>query len=358
MLSLTAEQRDELLTIYRKDPDPELRFRAHIILLLADGHPWDTIEAMLFCSSRTVDRWLKRFQAEGVAGLTGRKRGRPFRLGLGWVAVLVAWVTTKTPGDFGFLRSRWSCAVLALLAPRAGGGGGQPRDRPPPAPPGGPGLPAAPADPPAERGAEAGQAGRAAGAPGRAARRRDGGLAGRGRGPHQPQDRPDVDAQGKQATVQTPGTNKKRHLAGSIHWRTGQVFVTEAGPQAGARQRPVHQAPGRPPAAAAAVQEGPRDLRQRGVPHQPRGDRVPLEARGPDRGPPAAQLLPGLQPDRAGVVAPAREHHAEPSVSGTWGNYWTRCSPGWSEKTRSRSRVPSTRRRRPPDLLSPLQAFI
>src|SRR3954453_9397181 len=115
MLSLNTKQRDELLTIYRKDPDPELRFRSHIILLLADGHAWDTIEAMLFCSSRTVDRWSKRFQAEGVAGLTGRKRGRPFRVGLGWVAVLVSWVTSKTPSDFGFLRSRWSCALLALL---------------------------------------------------------------------------------------------------------------------------------------------------------------------------------------------------------------------------------------------------
>src|SRR5512142_979209 len=115
MLSLTTKQHDELLRIYCKDPDPELRFRVHILLLLAGGYAWDTIEAMLFCSSRTVDRWLKRFQAEGVTGLTGRKRGRPFRLGLGWVAVLVTWVTTKTPRDFGFLRSRWSCALLALL---------------------------------------------------------------------------------------------------------------------------------------------------------------------------------------------------------------------------------------------------
>src|SRR5262249_32266323 len=105
MLSLTTKQRDELLTLYRKDPDPELRFRAHIILLLGAGPPWDTIEAMLFCSSRTVDRWLKRFRAEGVAGLTGRKRGRPFRLDIGWVALLVCWVTTKVPSDFGLLRS-------------------------------------------------------------------------------------------------------------------------------------------------------------------------------------------------------------------------------------------------------------
>ena len=115
MSSLTTKQRDELLQIYRKDTDPELRFRAHIILLLAEGHTWDTIEALLFCSSRTLDRWKKRFEAQGIEGLTGRKRGRPFRFGLAWVAVLVSWVTTKTPRDFGFLRSRWSCAILALL---------------------------------------------------------------------------------------------------------------------------------------------------------------------------------------------------------------------------------------------------
>ena len=148
MLSLTTQQRDELLTVYRKDPDPELRFRAHIILLLGAGHPWDTIEAMLFCSSRTGDRWLKRFQSEGVSGLTGRQRGRPFRLGFWWVAVLVSWVTTQVPSDFGFLRSRWSCAVLAPFAPRAARRRGQPRDRPSDAAPREPGLPAAPAHSP------------------------------------------------------------------------------------------------------------------------------------------------------------------------------------------------------------------
>jgi hypothetical protein len=36
--------------------------------------------------------------------VSGRKRGRPFRFGLAWVAVLVSWVTTKTSRDFGFLR--------------------------------------------------------------------------------------------------------------------------------------------------------------------------------------------------------------------------------------------------------------
>ena len=35
-------------------------------------------------------------------------------------------------------------------------------------------------------------------------------------------------------------------------------------------------------------------------------------------------LLPGLQPDRAGVVAPARGRSRGTIGARTWGNYWSR----------------------------------
>ena len=38
---------------------------------------------------------------------------------------------------------------------------------------------------------------------------------------------------GEQAAIQTPGTNEKRYLAGSIHWRTGRVILTEGKPSEG-----------------------------------------------------------------------------------------------------------------------------
>jgi putative transposase len=231
--SLTAKQRGELLDIYRKDTDPELRFRAHILLLLGEGYAWDTIEAMLFCSSRTVDRWLKRFQAEGVAGLTGRKRGRPFRLGLGWVALLISWVTTKAPGDFGFLRSRWSCALLALvLRDREGVSASRETVRR---------L--------LHRGHLVYRRPRPVLKPDQEERQaRLAELRGLLEGlPDDEtvvwQDEVEVHTnpkigrmwmlKGDQAEVVTPGTNKKRHLSGSIHWRTGQVFVTEGAPKQG-----------------------------------------------------------------------------------------------------------------------------
>lgn len=114
-ISLGAEQRTTLLDRYRKDPDPEVRFRPHILLLLDDGHTRATVAAPLFRSSRAIDRWVKRFHAEGVEAVAGHKPGRPFRLAAGWAALAVAWVSTKFPRDFGFLRSRWSCGAVALL---------------------------------------------------------------------------------------------------------------------------------------------------------------------------------------------------------------------------------------------------
>jgi hypothetical protein len=55
-LTLDARQRQALLNQYCKDLDPEACFDAHIPLLLVDGHTWKTVAAVLFCSSRTINR--------------------------------------------------------------------------------------------------------------------------------------------------------------------------------------------------------------------------------------------------------------------------------------------------------------
>jgi hypothetical protein len=36
---------------------------------------------------------------------------------------------------------------------------------------------------------------------------------------------------GHQSEVVTPGNNDRRHIAGSLHWRTGTLFVSEPGRQ-------------------------------------------------------------------------------------------------------------------------------
>ena len=113
-ISLSASDRKSLLHYLRSSPDPQLRLRAHIILLLADGHTWALIATVLFCSSRTIDRWKDRFEHGGIAALLGRPSSTPL-FAARWPWVIATWVLTQTPRAFGFLRSRWNCALLAFL---------------------------------------------------------------------------------------------------------------------------------------------------------------------------------------------------------------------------------------------------
>jgi transposase len=114
-ITLTPQERSALLDLLRKGPQPTLRLRAHIILLLADGLSWAAIAAVLYCSTRTISRWKQRFEQGRLAALQGQPPGAASCWADRWAAVVVGWVTTQTPRAFGFFRSRWCCAVLALL---------------------------------------------------------------------------------------------------------------------------------------------------------------------------------------------------------------------------------------------------
>jgi putative transposase len=78
-LSLRAAQRKTLLHYYRRHPDAATRLRAHIILMLAEGHSWSLIGSVLCCSARTIAKCKHRFENGGVEALVGRPCGAPTR---------------------------------------------------------------------------------------------------------------------------------------------------------------------------------------------------------------------------------------------------------------------------------------
>jgi putative transposase len=232
-IRLTADDRNTLLDRYRRDPDPQVRLRAHILLLLADGHPWAAIAAVLFTSPDTIARRKGRFQRGGVDEVLGRPRGRPRAAARAWVAVVVAWVLTRRPSEFGFARSRWSREAVAVVlredhrtpvsretVRRWLRQAGLVWRRPRPA--------LRPKDP--DRRAKLD-----------ALRKLLGGLPGDETAVftdevdinRNPEVGPMWMRRGAQAAVETPGTNQKRYLAGSIHRRTGRVFLTEGLPKEG-----------------------------------------------------------------------------------------------------------------------------
>lgn len=60
---------EELEILYHKTKLPRIRTRAQMILLSAQGLLAGSIAKIVFISERTVQRWIKRYQAEGINGM-------------------------------------------------------------------------------------------------------------------------------------------------------------------------------------------------------------------------------------------------------------------------------------------------
>lgn len=79
-LELTSEQRLELEQVRDRHPKPYLRERAAALLKIAKGQTPGQVSRQGLLKpryTRTVKTWLKRYQAEGLAGIairTGRGR--------------------------------------------------------------------------------------------------------------------------------------------------------------------------------------------------------------------------------------------------------------------------------------------
>jgi transposase len=72
---LKDSQRDELDQLYRTTKDPRLRTRAQMVLLSAEqGRNAPEIAGIVRESEVTVQRWLKRYLAEGIEGLKDAPR--------------------------------------------------------------------------------------------------------------------------------------------------------------------------------------------------------------------------------------------------------------------------------------------
>jgi putative transposase len=110
-LLMRAAQRKTLLRYYRRHSDPAVRQRAHIILMLAEGYPWSLITSALFCSSRTIDRWKRRFEDGGVDAILGRPCGLPARWSDEAEAILQQ-ALEHSPDEWGYRAVSWTVSLL------------------------------------------------------------------------------------------------------------------------------------------------------------------------------------------------------------------------------------------------------
>jgi transposase len=84
--------------------------RARVILLLAEGQSYTTIQAAVGCDARYVSRWRQRFLDAGLAGLYSRHRGRAVQRRTPQLEARILAQTQRPPPDGA---THWSTRKLA-----------------------------------------------------------------------------------------------------------------------------------------------------------------------------------------------------------------------------------------------------
>ena len=111
-IELSADQRKVLLAAYRWGKDVRAARRAHIVLLLAEGWSYREVRAITFASFDLIRDCVLSFQQGGSAAVL-RDDQEQKSIVPRWLLAVQRWLQTRTPQDFGYFRSRWSCAALA-----------------------------------------------------------------------------------------------------------------------------------------------------------------------------------------------------------------------------------------------------
>ena len=120
--NLTPSAHQALTDLYDKTKIPRLRTRAQMILLSTEqALKAPQIAQIVRESERTVQRWLKRYQAEGITGLhDAPKTGKPSKVSQAYRQQLLSSVRQR-PRSLGLEFSLWTLARLAdYLAEQTG----------------------------------------------------------------------------------------------------------------------------------------------------------------------------------------------------------------------------------------------
>ena len=112
-LTLTTDERDEL---ERRRRSRKIRAedarRATVILMLADGASFTTISAAVACFPDYINRWKRRFEREGLAGLRAKYCGQPPTLRTPALEARILAKTRRAPPDGS---THWSTRKLAKV---------------------------------------------------------------------------------------------------------------------------------------------------------------------------------------------------------------------------------------------------
>ncbi|EHL4559476.1 IS630 family transposase [Salmonella enterica subsp. enterica serovar 4,[5],12:i:-] len=88
------------------------------MLMLHQGMTVTDVARLLCAARSSVGRWINWFTLHGVEGLESLRPGRAPRWPVADILQLLPLLVQRSPKDFGWLRSRWSTELLALVINR------------------------------------------------------------------------------------------------------------------------------------------------------------------------------------------------------------------------------------------------
>jgi transposase len=101
--------------------DPKFRTRLQIVLMAHRGRPHRDIAADLAVATRTVQRWLNAYLADGLGGLVPKKaKGKTASVPMSLADEVKRWVI-EGPAGQGLDRANWTHAELAAHLKRVKG---------------------------------------------------------------------------------------------------------------------------------------------------------------------------------------------------------------------------------------------
>src|SRR5690242_4358941 len=113
-IKMTEENRAAVAERFEGTRDAETRLRYQMVLLAADGYTAPQIAPLVRRSVDTVQRVLRRYRDEGVAGVPYRPRpGRPPEVPPAWEAELRR-VIEADPHTVGVKSAHWTTRLLAV----------------------------------------------------------------------------------------------------------------------------------------------------------------------------------------------------------------------------------------------------
>ncbi|HAC6653425.1 TPA_asm: IS630 family transposase [Salmonella enterica subsp. enterica serovar Abortusovis] len=121
-MPLIAAIPDEERQLMRKEAqqthDKNHARRLIAMLMLHQGMTVTDVARLLCAARSSVGRWINWFTLHGVEGLKSLRPGRAPRWPVADILQLLPLLVQRSPKDFGWLRSRWSTELLALVINR------------------------------------------------------------------------------------------------------------------------------------------------------------------------------------------------------------------------------------------------